>query len=446
MPKKDKQPVETVEHMDQEHERPDTAYTSRFKEGTMDSRASIHPPPDELWKDLNIEHMIERFNEEAGAPAPTFSAAIPTISAVTQKRPAAASRAASGSSYNTSTDVTTESAPEGTFSRLSRALTSWFNGAGASFSSLGKRKAGSEMAEHSPADKALHDRKKEVEEAYRLAKEQGLLPTPKVFVRPASRAKPINGKSSFLRIDGNNQSNLSLGSLASSVPATPTPNGLTLATTPRTPALYKTPSKRDLHKQKKLSKRVSNLEHKLQEARKELSIVLGPHNPNPVPPLPTLPTNLPPTPTTNPSFSASEASPQSATEVKSATPTTDAKIGKIVKKRKAIREGDTDGEYKPIPTDTDTDTDYSHARASESDAPSTKRTKITPPKKSIRKKSTRLTKKKTNTTQRVEKEQVVTVVPDGVAVPPIPNIPTGVRGKRVQVSDDGYGGFEHEMF
>ncbi|KAL1602484.1 hypothetical protein SLS60_005900 [Paraconiothyrium brasiliense] len=423
MTKKVKQPVKTVEDTDQDDERPTTAYRSKFKEGTMDSQASIHPPPDELWEGLNIEHMIERFNQEAAAPAPTFSAAIATTttvaSTVTQKKPATASRPASPSSGdNIPTEISAgaapEAAPQGTFSRLSRALTSWFNGAGASFSSLGKRKADSQTAEHSAADKSLYDRKKEVEEAYRIAKEQGLLPTPKVFVRPASRAKPTNG------------------SLAASVPATPTPNGLTLAATSRTPALYKTPSKRDLHKQKKLSKRVSNLEHKLQEARKELSSVLGPHNPNPVPPLPTLPSNLPPTPITNPSYSTSEYSQES--------------VGKIVKKRKASREGDTDGEYKPIPTDTDTDTDYSHARASDSDAPSTKKTKITPPKKPSRKKSTRLTKKKTNSTQRIQKEQVVTVVPDGLAVPPIPDIPTGVKGKRVQVSNDGYGGFEHEMF
>lgn len=235
------------------------------------------------------------------------------------------------------------------------------------------------------------------------------------------------------------------GSLATSVPATPTHNGVASTPGSRTPALYKTPSKHDLHKQKKLSKRVSDLEHKLQEARRELSIALGPNNPNPVPPVPALPINMPPTPTTNPSFSASEGSPRSSTEATIAHPT-DETFGKIVKKRKATRDGDNDGDYRPVPTDTDTDTDYSHARTSDSEGPSTKRNKTTPPKKLVRKKSTRLTKKKSNATQRVEKEQIITVVPDGLAVPPIPNFPTGVRGKRAAINDDGYGGFEHEMF
>lgn len=232
--------------------------------------------------------------------------------------------------------------------------------------------------------------------------------------------------------------------IAGSAPTTPTPNLLAYTPGARTPALYKTPSKRDMHKQKKLTKRVSDLEHKLHEARRELSLALGPNNPNPVPPLPALPpADLPPTPKTDPSVSASEPSPPDV-------PSTTSKmermgIGKVVKKRKALREGDDDADFKPIPTESDTDTNANYSHASESEGPSTKRTKITPPKKLVKKKSARKMRKQS--VVRMETEQIVTVVPDGVAVPDVPHIPQDVNWERVPVSPgDGYGGLEHEMF
>ncbi|KAJ4287531.1 hypothetical protein N0V90_012234 [Kalmusia sp. IMI 367209] len=404
------QPVE-MEVDDKENERPATARPSKFKEGTMNSTSAIVAPPDELWKGLDIEEMIERFNEEDSAPAGSATAATATATTTTvlRKRTAAVSRAASASHTPKVTPEPTSAtvpATEGPLGRFSRAVASWFNGAGASFSALGKRKAGSETAEKHAVDKAAEERRKQVEEAYRQAKEQGLLPAPKVFVRPVSRARKTSA------------------SLTPSVPATPTPDGFAA---PRTPALYKTPSKRDLHKQKKLSKRVSDLEFKLREARKELNLALGPHNPNTLPPLPV--TDLPPTPKTDPSFSASETSPHDQTIPD--PPATSSKVGKIIKKRKAT--GDSDGEFKPIPTDSDYSLDS---------GPENKKTKLTPPKKLTRKKSSRLTKKKSVTT----KEEVVIVVPDGAGVPRVPDIPSGVPGKRVAVNDDGYGGFEHEMF
>lgn len=459
MPKRAKQPA--GEHVGKEHPA-SSPYNSRFYEHMGTS--TIRPPPDELWKDLHLGPMIDRFNDEclatisppAWSVASDMAAAAAASSTVAQKQPAAASRTPSGtnSSHPTTARIAPEptGATEGPFSRLSRALASWFNGA----SSLGKRKAGSETAEKTATDTAADDRRKEVEEAYRIAKEHGLLPAPKVFVRPAlaaHRARAMNSAFSSLYICGSNHADLSTldspaasastmsvaakstsvtaNYVTTSVPATPTPNGLTLATTPRTPALYKSPSKRDLNKQRKLSKRVSDLEHKLQEARKELSLALGPHNPNPVPPLPALPTNMPPTPTMSPHSHTEEAS---ATSIDF----------KIVKKRKATREGDHDGEYQPIPTDTETETDFSHGQASDSDAPSSKRSRTTPSKKLV-KKSGHL-KKRSTSGKKSEQDYIVTVVPDGVAVPPIPDIPNGVKGKRAAVGDDGYGGFEHEMF
>ncbi|KAL5419189.1 hypothetical protein PMIN06_002669 [Paraphaeosphaeria minitans] len=480
MPKEAKQPAD------------ENLGKSRFYEHM--STSSIRPPPDELWKDLDLGPVIDRFNAEclATIPAPAWSVAhdmaaaaaaaaataapstaepataepataepateepataepstaepstaVPSTAAsstVAPKRPAAASRtpsATTASSHHT-TRIALEptSANEGPFSRLSRALTSWFNGA----SSLGKRKAGSETAEKATSDTAAVDRRKEVEEAYRVAKEHGLLPTPKVFVRPAlaaHRARAMNNSptasatTSFVPANSPSVTSIyvTANHASTPVPATPTPNGFTFATTPRTPALYKTPSKRDLNKQRKLSKRVSDLEHKLQEARKELSLALGPHNPNPVPPLPALPTNLPPTPTMSPHEAAS------ATYLDF----------KIVKKRKTALEGDHDGEYQPIPTETETETDLSVAQTSDSDAQSTKRSRTTPSKKLVKNKYIALRKRSTSG-KKAEKDHIVTVAPDGVAVPPVPDIPNGVKGKRAGVSDDGYGGLEHEMF
>jgi hypothetical protein len=40
---------------------------SRFKEHT-NTNGSIRPPPDELWKDIGIEELIEQFNEENSKP------------------------------------------------------------------------------------------------------------------------------------------------------------------------------------------------------------------------------------------------------------------------------------------------------------------------------------------------------------------------------------------
>lgn len=76
---------------------------------------------------------------------------------------------------------------EGTFGRFSRAFTSMFGG----FSVLGKRKAGNSDAEREK-DREKHmldQRKQAAEQAYearKLAQEMGLMPTPKVFVRPTA--------------------------------------------------------------------------------------------------------------------------------------------------------------------------------------------------------------------------------------------------------------------
>lgn len=448
----------TPVEMDEEMET--TSRTSRFKEGTMNSTASIVAPPDELWKGLEMDEMMERFHDES-AGAPASAVAMPaaatastiannntttTTTNVVRKRPAVSRETSANSVAQTphprNAIPETSNAPvpatDGPFSRFSRAVSAWFNGSG--FSALGKRKAGSETAERrldkgQPTDKPADV--KELEERYRQMKEQGMFkPTITTGPRTIPRVRQSSGRHSFTPVE-HPGSDIFSPAYTASTPMTPTPNLPGSAPGSRTPALYKTPSKRDLSKQKKLSKRVSDLEHKLQEARRELSLALSPGNPNPLPPLPALPqANLPPTPKTDASQSASDASSSEAL----ATTSTREKMGfgKIVKKRKTVREGDEDSEYKPVPTESDTDTNTNMSHPSDSEILSSKRSKL------VRKKSSRPNNKRSIVA--VETEQVVTIVPDGLAVPEVPHIPQNVSGKRVPVSPDGYGGLEHEMF
>lgn len=194
MPKgkgKQKQREETYE---KENETPVPAVRpSKFKEATMNSVTSIHAPPDEMWKDLGIEHLIDEYNEENRAPA-ALSAAGPSRVRTHKK---SVSQSAIQLLATPAPDPPPAPASEGPlFGRFSRAVASFFNGAGASFSALGKRKAGNENAEKDTSiatgksvDRAGEDRKREAEAAYKEAKELGLLPAPKVFVRPISRAR-----------------------------------------------------------------------------------------------------------------------------------------------------------------------------------------------------------------------------------------------------------------
>ncbi|KAF2261682.1 hypothetical protein CC78DRAFT_570390 [Lojkania enalia] len=347
--------------------------TSRFTEGTMNSTTSIHPPPSDLLVELGIDGLIDRANMESSAPA-VHQRATRLPVPPTQSTAAPTSQSA--------------------FSRFSRAVTSFWHGTG--FAGLGKRKA-SEMSEE---DKRKDDRKRAAEKAYEEAKEHGLLPAPKVFTRPIARArKSATG---------------------------PNPSA--------SPTLRHTPSKKDLHKQAKLSKKVSDLELQLAKAKHQLSLALG----DEVPAVPVVPA-LPPTPASSSHFFApQETSPHVHTESSTSVPK------KIVKKRKASESENSD--YKPISTASDSDYESDHAskktKTSTSTAAKTRSTKTGPKKP---RKPTRLTKKKSNVTT----EGVVVVVPDGVSVPPLPSIPNGVEGKRVAVSrnkDDGYGGLEHEMF
>ncbi|KAI4654817.1 uncharacterized protein J4E78_006994 [Alternaria triticimaculans] len=403
---------------------------SRFKEHT-NTNGSIRPPPDELWKDIGIEELIEQFNEENAKPPTSRKSSANRMPRLVKS---ASSRAASGSgtptesSFSTSVQASATAPTETTYARLQRAFASMFG------SVLGKRKAGNADAEREKDQhqQLLDQRKRDAEIAYHEAKDLGLLPQPKVFVRPAMRSRQFGTPSQPVAAE-----KMQLGLTAAMAEAA------TPIRTPRTPTLRHTPSKKDLHKQKKLTKRVSDLEYKLASAKKELQTVLY----NDIPPVPRIPGFAPPTPDVTPS--ENEDPSRNTTPVEVEPP---ASIGKIVKKRKATIH-DSDGEYKPIPTDSEGDIDMlsaasaSEAEVSERTERSIKRVKSTASKKSPgRRSSSRLTKRFSRSN--LKSEEPVRVVPDGRDVPDVPSIPREMesKGKKVKVGDDGFGGLGHEIF
>lgn len=399
-----------------------TPRASKFKEGTMNSTTG---PADTQWMGLGIEEIIKRCNEQQTPSVPAAEAA--AEAAQQQSTPAPAG--------------------DGILGRFGRAAASFFRGS--TFSTLGKRKERDvEKKEELPFEKEQYER------TYADMKAQGLF-TPKMMVRPRTQQRAAGRFLPDWRYLGNRLGADAAGPvpshLASSI-STP------LASAPPTPALHASTSKKDLQKQLKLTRQVSDLEHKLAQARKKLSEALG----EDIPPVPA----LPPTPNTSTStshfFSKDELSPHIYTEA--VTP----KPSKITKKRKASGGSDDDDPlrdptYKPTPTDSESEYASSERGSKKSKLTTTTHTSKTlvtkPSSKRLRKVSGatttsgttiggRLKKKRSHATT---KEEVVIVVPDGVAVPPIPSIPNGMEGKRAAVSpskasDDGFGGLGHEIF
>ncbi|KAH7117940.1 hypothetical protein B0J11DRAFT_537093 [Dendryphion nanum] len=433
-----------------------TPRRSKFREATMNSVNSIHAPPDVFWTQLGIEDLINEANKESVCTGYETTATIGVITAQ-----GAQERAASESSSSKAVNPPQTPGPNNEASIFGRLRSIWRSST-STFSGLGKRKAGEKDAvnpnknkqdaekgnasKHSrkSSDKEnrrefdsvnitpgpySHDNKSELPllapdqyaskeeyaQLYADAKSKGLLPKPQVFARP--RATPRKSTGGIANRDI---------ATANSTPRTssaPTPSRIT-------PALRQSASKKDLAKQMKLSKRVSDLEQRLAAARKQLSAVIGDDAP-PVPALPTLP-SLPPTPNTMNSTKTQsfhqEAQSPTANKIESSPKPS---AGKIIKKRKVSNASESD--YKPIPTESDYESDFS----SEPIAKKTRR--------SGTKKSSRLSKRRSV----VARESVVMIVPDGASVPPIPSIPSGIKGKRAQVGEennDGFGGYGHEIF
>jgi hypothetical protein len=142
---------------------------SKFLEGTMNSTASIHPPPEELLR--------EGLDRE--------TCATPDAKASHKKWPS--------SSVTQIPDPAPTTTHEGSiFGRFGRAAASLFRGSG--FSGLGKRKREDDV-------QPKETRKEEVERAYADAKRLGLLPEPTVYVRPI-RKRRSPGKSITMLAQG----------------------------------------------------------------------------------------------------------------------------------------------------------------------------------------------------------------------------------------------------
>ena len=164
---------------------------SRFREHT-NTNSSIRAPPAELWRDVDTEGLMDQFHDDnAGTPAVTKDGAHPRR--IMERQPVAERRIAQPRGATTAAGkgsgaATTAASSEGALGRFSRVFASVFGGV------LGKRKAGHADAEPaaaaadstsvSPEQAVLDERKRAAEEAYHVAKAQGLLPAPKVFVRP----------------------------------------------------------------------------------------------------------------------------------------------------------------------------------------------------------------------------------------------------------------------
>jgi hypothetical protein len=123
---------------------------SKFIEGSMNSRTSIHPPPSTFWQDLKIDNILDKANQ----PTTTITEVV---------------------SHTNGDDQEAINSQEGLFGRFSRVAASLF-----------RRKKEPEP----PKD----TRKEQYEQAYMMAKKHGSLPQPKVFVRPSMRSSAVPGK------------------------------------------------------------------------------------------------------------------------------------------------------------------------------------------------------------------------------------------------------------
>ena len=131
----------------------------------------------------------------------------------------------------------------------------------------------------------------------------------------------------------------------------------------------------------------------------------------------------------------------------------------IAKRRRTARkrvDDDADAEFLSQPTLSDADTSAFSPQRDEKEntthKPHADATEKPPAKAKKARKSksrNRLVRKSSRNSvlDNEEKEERVVVVKPGGAVPPVPVVPDGIRGKKVAVQgDDGYGGLGHEMF
>ncbi|OCK80350.1 hypothetical protein K432DRAFT_425805 [Lepidopterella palustris CBS 459.81] len=300
---------------------------SKFLEGSMNDRASQKPPSvfTRLFQgsthDLSVDHLMEDYMETSNMPS--------TVKAHEKRSMSPSKTPSHHPNPAVSSIATGESKQSGIF-RFGRSIASSFNPVNIwqKMSNTWKENKEELIREAMQVD----ERKARAEQAYAQLKESGKLPAPKVFYRdhvkqtsteashrdsaiqmddprPSSdhvqvaedNTNPIPSASSASGASETRKSSFrfrtpSLSNLKKAkshtqlhVPQTPT-NAIFLspdreqAEMERT--IRKSQSKKDMLKQQKLNKRVSDLEAKLEEARRELTRALG------APPVPVLPTSL----------------------------------------------------------------------------------------------------------------------------------------------------------
>jgi hypothetical protein len=302
----------------------------------MNDKASQKPPSvfTRLFQgnpqSLSVDHLMADYEEEANRPA--IARPHSRVSASPTRRAQQTHDAAVAS-------VTTADSKRSGLFRFGRTIASSFNPANLwhKFQTAYKEAEEEIIAEQEAARVAkeaisgngVDDRKARAEQAYAELKAGGYLKPTKVFVRGSGG--PVNGEADAKQRDSGiemddarssmeNANSLSVPPSATSASAasenrktpfhfkTPSLSNLkrarseALLNTPLTPNYSQSPekaqfdqertirkqqSKKDMQKQQKLSKRVSDLESKLEQARRELEQALGP-----APPVPVFPAHL----------------------------------------------------------------------------------------------------------------------------------------------------------
>ena len=251
--------------------------------------------------------------------------------------------------------------------------------------------------------------------------------------------------------------------------------------------LRKSASKKDLHKQQKLTKRVSDLEGKLSAARRELGAALGAADATDIPPVPALPRSVSDLPSTGRSTHSESASYEASVGpshasysartrfTKSTLPSlpserllqadgpaahpppvesvevevmesVEFQFGAVADERRTPAEDrvDTVGNAKPRVAKRrlrkrkaadQGDDEYQPATESERDSEH----ELAAHGKRAKK------QKRSQKHGALARDDVVVLIPNGDTVPPMPSLPRE-KGTGAAVSDDGYGGLGHEMF
>ncbi|OCL02159.1 hypothetical protein AOQ84DRAFT_393151 [Glonium stellatum] len=323
---------------------------SKFLEGSMNDKASEKPPSvfTRIFQggsqSLSVDHLMEDYIESSNEPSASKHGNRP---------PASPSKATSHNPSSSVSSMATGETKRSGIYRFGRSIASSFNPGNI----WQKVTTGWKDAKEELIKEELDDRKTRAEQAYAELKKSGQLGATKVFVRGAEEQTPtdVTHRDSSIQMDDVRSSSDQKQSAEDTAKAPPSASSVSGASETRkssfhfrTPSLSnlkkaksnsqlnsqqtptssqspekeqtemertirKSQSKKDLQKQQKLTKRVSDLETKLEEARRELNRALGD-----APPVPALPPSLADAQT--PSGRSRSSSPQKKVFVPGALP------------------------------------------------------------------------------------------------------------------------------